>query len=172
MELISGVPAHRAREYETIYVLRPDAGDEAGQKVSNRVVETIDKLRGKLVAVQVWGRRRMAYKVQGHAKGVFVHIRYLGYPGLVEEIERNFRMLDSVLKYQSVKVKDDIDPTTVAVDPQEVTFAGLDFSEEPEEELLDRLPDDDDGEGYLDYEPEPEPEEGDDANGDSDRRED
>lgn len=156
MEMVGGVPAHRAREYETIYIVRPDAGEEAAQKVAGRVVETIDRLKGKLVEVQVWGRRRMAYKVRGHAKGLFIYLRYVGYPGLVEELERNFRMLDAVVKYQTVKRQHEIDPSTVTVDPAQIEFAGMDFSEEPEEEPLDSEGDlDEGGEGYLDdYEPE------------------
>ena len=158
MEMIGGVPAHRAREYETIYILRPDAGDEAAQKVAGRIVEIVERLRGMLVEVQVWGRRRMAYKVRGHAKGVFIHIRYVGYPGLVEELERNFRMLDSVFKYQTVKLRDDVDPASVTIDPERIEFAGMDFSEEPEEEPTEDADHDDHdgGGGYPDYEPEPE----------------
>src|SRR4030042_1169900 len=100
MAMIGGVPAHRGREYETIYIVRPDAGEEAAQKVASRIVETVERLQGKLVEVQVWGRRRMAYRVRGHAKGVFIYLRYVGYPGLVGELDRNFRMLDAVMKYQ------------------------------------------------------------------------
>ncbi len=98
----------------------------------------------------------MAYKVRGHAKGVFIYMRYLGYPGLVEELERNFRMLDSVLKYQTVKVADEVDPTAVTVDPEEVKFAGMDFSEEPEEDAGD-APGEAGAEGrpgFPEYEPE------------------
>ena len=157
METARTVPAHRAREYETIYILRPNAGEEAAEKVASRVVETIGKMDGKLVEVDVWGRRRLAYKIKGNPKGVFIYLRYLGYPGLVFELERNLRMLDAVLKHQTVKLVDEIDPSTVEVDPEAIKFEGMDFSEEPEEDL----PDHDDLErrgtdaSYLDYEPEP-----------------
>ena len=160
METAQGYPKHRARAYETIYILRPNAGEEAAEKVAGRVVETIDRLEGKLVEVDVWGRRRLAYKIKGNAKGVFIYLRYLGYPGLVQEIERNMRMLDSVLKYQTVKLEDELDPATVEVDPEAIKFQGMDFSEEPEEETP---PDADEDKrqadsSYLEYEPEPIPE--------------
>jgi small subunit ribosomal protein S6 len=155
MESTHTVAAHRAREYETIYILRPNAGEEAAEKVATRVVDTVTRLDGKLVEVEVWGRRRLAYKIKGNAKGVFIYLRYLGYPGLVEELERNLRMLDAVLKYQSVKLADEIDPSTVEVDPEAVKFEGMDFSEEPDEDVDY---DDEDERGadaaYLDYEPE------------------
>jgi small subunit ribosomal protein S6 len=152
------VPAHRAREYETIYILRPNAGEEAADKVAGRVVEVCGKLKGKLVEVDVWGRRRLAYKIKGHGRGVFYYLRYLGYPGLVQEIERNLRMLDGVLKFQSVKLKDEIDPATVEVDPEAIKFAGVDFSDEPDDDIDYGEESEDGGRGgagYLDYEPEP-----------------
>lgn len=158
----SAVPAHRAREYETIYILRPNAGEEAADKVSSRIVEIVDREQGKLTLVEVWGRRRLAYKIKGQGKGVFYYLRYVGYPGLVEELERNFRMLDSVLKYQSVKLKDEVDPATVEVDPESIKFGGVDFTDDTEEtsdedDLDDESDDDKDEGGYgLDeYEPEP-----------------
>jgi len=76
----------------------------------------------------------LAYKIKGHPKGVFVYLRYAGFPGLVEEIERNFRMLDAVLKYQTIKVVDEVDLETIEVDPEAIEFQGLDFAEEVEEE--------------------------------------
>ena len=156
METARTVPAHRAREYETIYILRPNAGEEAAEKVAARVMETIAKLDGKLVEVDVWGRRRLAYRIKGNPKGVFIYLRYLGYPGLVFELERNLRMLDAVLKHQTVKLKDEIDPSTVEVDPEAIKFEGMDFSEEPEEELPaeDELAGGGADASYLDYEPE------------------
>lgn len=156
METARTVPAHRAREYETIYILRPNAGEEAAEKVAGRVVETITKMDGKLVEVDVWGRRRLAYRIKSNAKGVFIYLRYLGYPGLVFELERNLRMLDAVMKHQTVKLADEIDPATVEVDPEAVKFTGMDFSEEPEEELPaeDELLGAGADASYLDYEPE------------------
>lgn len=137
-------PPKRAREYETIYILRPNAGEEAAERVSSRIVEIFEKEQGKLIQVEVWGRRRLAYKIKGHPKGVFVHLRYAGRPGLVEEIERNFRMLDAVLKYQTVRLADEVDLEAIEVDPEAIQFQGLEFAEETEEEPVDDYYDDDD----------------------------
>jgi small subunit ribosomal protein S6 len=156
MAIASAIPAHRAREYETIYIVRPNAGEEAAEEVSNRIVEAMERLNGRLVKVDVWGRRRLAYKIKGHGKGVFIYLRYLGYPGLVEEMERNFRMLDAVLKYQTVKLSHETDPETVEIDPEAVTFQKVDFSDEPEDEGHPETQEEArQGDGYLDYEPEP-----------------
>jgi small subunit ribosomal protein S6 len=38
-----------------------------------------------------------------------MHCLYLGKPGIVAELERNLKMIDSVLKFQSVKIAEDVD---------------------------------------------------------------
>ncbi|MEY2929804.1 MAG: High confidence in function and specificity, partial [Pseudomonadota bacterium] len=55
-----------AREYETIYVLRPDAGREASENISSRVLDVISKQRGALTKVENWGYRKLAYPVKKH----------------------------------------------------------------------------------------------------------
>jgi len=40
---------------------------------------------------------------------LYFYYKYLGYNDLVAEIERNFRLLDPVLKYLTVKLDADVD---------------------------------------------------------------
>src|ERR1700754_1885984 len=91
-----------AREYETIYVLKPDAGKEASERISDRVRDVIAKQRGALTRVENWGFRKLAYPVRKHSRGVYVYLKYLGDGTLVSELERNLRLQDHVLKFQSV----------------------------------------------------------------------
>ena len=140
VELVRGAQQTRVREYETIYIMRPHVTAEESEKVWGRVEGVISSLEGKLVKVDNWGRRRLAYQVEGESRGVFVYFQYLGYNNLVAEIERNFGMLDSVVRYQTVKVRDSVDPSTVEVDPEELTYAHIEAADdEPEETLAERL---------------------------------
>src|SRR6187399_1598602 len=98
--------ASSAREYETIYVLRPDAGREASESISTRVQDVISKQRGALTRVENWGYRKLAYPVKKHGRGVYVYLKYLGDGELVSELERNLRLQDAVLKFQTVRLED------------------------------------------------------------------
>ena len=59
---------HRAalplREYESIYVLRPDLAKATAEKVLLALNDVIAREGGKLTLVENWGRRQLAYKVQ------------------------------------------------------------------------------------------------------------
>jgi small subunit ribosomal protein S6 len=59
----------RSKEYETIYVLRPDIDPDTADKVQARVSEVVARELGKLVKVEGWGRRKLAYPVAKHRKG-------------------------------------------------------------------------------------------------------
>jgi small subunit ribosomal protein S6 len=60
----------RAREYETIYVLRQDVDPDGADKVAGRVAEVVARENGKLVKVETWGRRKLAYTVAKQKRGV------------------------------------------------------------------------------------------------------
>jgi small subunit ribosomal protein S6 len=109
-----------AREYETIYVLKPDSGKEASERISDRVRDVITKQRGSLTRVENWGFRKLAYPVRKHSRGVYVYLKYIGDGALVSELERSLRLQDSVLKYQTVKLGEG--PGAVETKPEDVQF--------------------------------------------------
>lgn len=130
----------KSREYETIYILRPDIDPDSADRVATRVSDVIGRLDGRLVKVDIWGKRKLAYPVHRHTRGVFVFLKYLGHSGLVAEIERNLRMLDQVIKYQTIVMRGDVDAASVEVDPEDVKFRRLEVTEEePESSLEARL---------------------------------
>lgn len=124
----------KSKEYETIYVLRPDVDADTADKVQGRVAEVVARDAGKLVKVEAWGRRKLAYPVAKHKKGVYVYVKYIGRGGLVQELERNLKLQDAVLKFQTIQTQDDVDVASVSVDPEEIKFARLELPAELEPE--------------------------------------
>jgi len=116
----------RTREYETIYILRPTTKPEDAERCANRVAEVVAREKGKLTKVDNWGKRRLAYPVAGHSRGVFVYFKYLGQGGLVQEIERNLRQFDEIVRFQTVLLGAGPEIETVAVNPDEVKFLAVD----------------------------------------------
>ncbi len=98
-----------AREYETIYILRPNTPNESVAEINARVKGVIEGMNGKVLKVDNWGKRRLAYEVSKERKGIYIYWQYLAKPGVVEEAERNLRMLDNVIRYLTTKVDENID---------------------------------------------------------------
>jgi small subunit ribosomal protein S6 len=97
-----------SREYETIYILRPNTANDGVAEVNTKVKGIIEGLGGKIIKVDNWGKRRLAYEVSKERKGIYLYWRYLASPGVVEETERNLRMLDHVIRYMTVKVDENV----------------------------------------------------------------
>jgi len=130
----------RAREYETIYILKPDVDAESADKVGQRVQEVVARESGKLTKVELWGRRRLAYDIAKHKRGVYVYLKYLGDGKVVAEVERNLRLADGVLKYQTVLVGNDLELGAVEVQSDDVKFERLELPplEEDREDSRER----------------------------------
>ena len=132
----------RAREYETIYILRSSVDPDEADRVAQRVREIIDGLGGKLLRIDNWGRRKLAYAIGKATRGVFVYVRYVGLNNLVAEIERNLRLIDDVVRYQTVQTKERVRLQDYQVDPADLQFHRLEQAapdEEEEVELAQRL---------------------------------
>ncbi len=100
----------RYREYETTYIVRPDISDVDADRVIERVRKAIREHDGKVVGIDDWGKRKLAYEIQRHQKGIYVHWQYVGNTACVAEVERNLRMLEPVLRFLTVKLGDEVVP--------------------------------------------------------------
>jgi small subunit ribosomal protein S6 len=123
-----------AKEYETIYVLRSDVDAEGAERVQARVADAVERERGKLVKVEAWGRRKLAYPIGKQRKGVYVYFKYVGGGGLVAEIERNLKLQDAVVKFMTVQTNDLVDFDQVQVDPEETRLGKFELPAEEEKE--------------------------------------
>ena len=149
MIALTTAPTNRVREYETIYILRPDIDPDAADKVASRIAEVVTRENGKLVKVENWGRRKLAYDIAKHKRGVYTYVKFLGGGALVNELERNLRMLDTVIRYQTVLLRSDVVAETITIDPEETKFTRLELPPEDEkEDSRERLL------GFLDDAPE------------------
>lgn len=130
----------KAKEFETIYILRPDVDADAAEKVQTRLTDVLQRETATLLKLEAWGRRKLAYPVAKHRKGVYMYMKYVGKGGLVAELERNLRLSDSVLKFQTVKTADDVDAAALTVDPEEVKYERLELSaDEDGDESRERM---------------------------------
>jgi small subunit ribosomal protein S6 len=118
----------RAREYETIYILRPDIDADSAERIGSRLAEVVGRESGRLTKVETWGRRRLAYDIAKHRRGVYVYLKYLGGGKVVSEVERNLRLADGVLKYQTVLVRNDVVVDGVAIADDDVKFERLELT--------------------------------------------
>ena len=115
----------RQTEYETIYILRPNVGEDDKATARDRVTNIVADAGGHTLKFDDWGTRRLAYRIRDsveskhHEQGTYQYFRYLAPRDTVAEIERNLRILDPVIKYQTVRIEEDLIPTERLNRPEE-----------------------------------------------------
>ena len=92
------------RKYETIFILAPDLEEEQTQSAIEKIKGIITQPNGEILKVEDWGKRKLAYEVKKKSKGHYFLIHFLGTAALLSELERNFRVMDAVIKFQSVRL--------------------------------------------------------------------
>jgi small subunit ribosomal protein S6 len=96
------------RRYETIFILRPSAGEEEISKIINNTNQIITDEQGSIIEMNRWGMKKLAYLIKKESLGYYVFCDFAGTPAAVAEIERKFRIDDLVLKYLTIKTADTI----------------------------------------------------------------
>ena len=124
------------REYETIFILRPDTPTDGIAQVNQRIRGVIEQMGGKLLKLDNWGKRKLAYEIKKQLKGIYLYWQYLGSSGLVQELERNLRMIDTVVRYYTTLVDEDIDPKARPSDVTDEAFAAAATTGPDEEEIV------------------------------------
>ncbi|MGQ9633848.1 MAG: 30S ribosomal protein S6 [Bryobacteraceae bacterium] len=92
------------RIYEELFIVKPDAAEEEVDQVIEQVRQAITSQGGTVDKVEKWGVRKLAYRVQKHHEGYYVLLQFSASPQTVKETERRLRVLDSVLKFLTVRI--------------------------------------------------------------------
>ena len=96
--------------YETIYIVNPTLDDEALKEAIDKFSDLIKKLKGSVVKVNEWGKRKLAYELKRFDRGHYVVLDFCALPKIVTELERNLKLDDRILKYITVKIDENVNP--------------------------------------------------------------
>jgi small subunit ribosomal protein S6 len=107
------------KRYETIFILDPDLEEEQTQSTIEKVKGIISQNNGEILKSEDWGKRKLAYQVKKKTKGHYILLHFIGSPTLVSELERNFRVMDAVIKFQSIRLDENLPPSSETSIPEE-----------------------------------------------------
>ena len=91
------------RDYEILYIVRPELDDEALQQAIASVNKLIETLGGVSQKTDVWGRRRLAYEVRHLREGQYVLTDFQIDPARVPEMESTLKISDTVFRHLVVR---------------------------------------------------------------------
>ena len=97
------------RNYEIIFIVRPDATEEDVEKLISQMEGVVTGTGGSSKKWRRWAAARLAYRVAKQRRGIYVLFR-LQVPGdTVKEFERRLKVIDTVIKYMTVRIDEDLE---------------------------------------------------------------
>ena len=95
------------RSYEVMFIARPDMADEDLNKLISTLESSVTSAGGTAKS-EVWGKRRLAYKVAKFHEGIFVLFIMEGTGAIVHEVERRLRVTEQVIKFITVRTDEEL----------------------------------------------------------------
>ena len=87
------------KSYELLYFMAPSSDEESRVAVSNRIESTLAATGGTIDNVEEWGKRKLAYEVDGLAEGDYVLVDFHAEAKNIAELDRVLRITDAVKRH-------------------------------------------------------------------------
>jgi small subunit ribosomal protein S6 len=87
------------RQYEVALIFHPELDETAFKEMLDKVQEWITNAGGKVQKVDLWGKKKLAYEIRKQTEGQYVFLTTEMPPDFCSELERNFGLQESVMRY-------------------------------------------------------------------------
>lgn len=94
------------KAYELLFFVAPSIDEEIRTAVMKRIETTIADANGTVDNVDNWGKRKLAYEINGLTDGDYTLIDFHADPADVAELDRVLRITDAVVRHMIVKRTD------------------------------------------------------------------
>jgi len=90
--------------YEVIFILNSTQNEEEVRTASDRIKSIITQHEGTIIKEENWGLLNLAYSIRKQPKGRYMLFFFSALPGVVAAIEKNFNVMENVLKYMTLRL--------------------------------------------------------------------
>src|SRR5512134_748809 len=102
------------KKYETAILFDPELPEEQRKEFLAKLAGVIASYRGELLKQDDWGNRKLAYQIRKKVNAYYTFLLYTGNRGVVEEVERNIKIFDGILRHLTSRVEIELKPKAVA----------------------------------------------------------
>lgn len=92
--------------YETMYILRPDLGDEAVDQAISRYQDMLNESGAATLETQHRGKRRLAYEINRYREGIYIQMNYEAPGTAIAPMERAMRLNEEVIRYLTIRFEE------------------------------------------------------------------
>ena len=88
--------------YETLCIFHPELPDTRVKELTAWMQTIVENGQGNVLKVDPWGMRDLAYPIKKQRRGYYVRLEYDSEPATLNELERNLRLNEDVVRFLSV----------------------------------------------------------------------
>ena len=136
------------RQYETIFIINPDIDESQTNGIIEGVKTAIESGGGKVLKVDPWGKKRLAYAVKQHNDGYYVLIVFESSPEFVTELNGHYRITELIIKHIVVQFEGDLTALTPS-QPSAAQEEGSDSTDARSFEDIESEDEDEDEKTYF-----------------------
>ena len=86
------------RKYEVMVIIDPEVDDRQVTPLVEKHTKVITNEGGTVDAVDVWGRRHLAYEIQKKSEGIYVVLNVTCEPATVQEMDRLMTIDEQIMR--------------------------------------------------------------------------
>lgn len=90
--------------YENVFIARQDVSATQVEELTENFGKIIDSQGGKVVSVESWGLRSLAYRIKKNRKGHYVMMHLDAPAAAIHEMERQMGINENVLRQLTIKI--------------------------------------------------------------------
>ena len=88
-----------AKRYETAVLFEPELPEDARKEFLGKLSGVVAGYPGEILKTDDWGSRKLAYPIGKKSSASYTFLVYTGSRGVVEEVERNIKIFDGILRF-------------------------------------------------------------------------
>jgi small subunit ribosomal protein S6 len=92
--------------YEHVFITRQDASAQQVEDLTAQFKTVVEQMGGKIAKAEQWGMKSLAYRLRKNRKAHFTLLNIEAPPAALNEIERQERLSEDVLRYLTVRVRE------------------------------------------------------------------
>ena len=96
------------RTYEVAFIAAPTLTPEELEAFISQMQTVVEGKNGKVVKVDNWGKKPLAYKIKRFRDGYYVILTIDADGPIIAELERRFRVADHVIRFLSIRIDEDL----------------------------------------------------------------
>ena len=96
------------RNYEVVFIAAPTIASEELDGFIDHIQAVVESKNGKVVKVDNWGKKSLAYRIKKFREGYYVVLTIDGDGSAIAELERRFRVTDYIIRFISVRIDEDL----------------------------------------------------------------